>query len=284
MSTTHSRSSQTVLVTGTSSGFGLAMVRHFAERDWNVIATMRDPSRGPDLPSSDRILVTKLDVEDRGSIETAIAEGIARFGRIDALVNNAGYGLFAVFEAASREAVQEQFDVNVFGLMDVTRAILPHFRTNRAGTIVNITSGAGVFGAPMASIYSASKFAVEGFSEALWYELQSLGIRVKVVEPGGAPDTNFMARMAGESEKLRLPSDYVPFVSQISQAYAGMASGSDKDAVRKVVRATYDAVTDGSDRLRYQPTDDIRPIVEARRSKSEDEYQSLLRSVFVPQA
>lgn len=274
--------SQTVLITGTSSGFGEAASRRFASEGWNVIATMRNPDSGRALTGLDNVLVTRLDVEDRASIDSAVAEGLRRYGRIDALVNNAGYGLFSIFEGASREAIQTQFDVNLFGVMEVTRAILPHFRANRAGTIINVSSGAGVFGAPMASIYSASKFALEGFSEGLWYELNALGIRVKIIEPGGAPATSFVARMGAEGAAVQVDADYRPFLEQIHKIYAGMGTGSDPDAIDKVVGAIVEAATDGTDRLRYAPTADIQPILKARRGSSEEQYQALVRGFFVP--
>ena len=274
----------TILITGASSGFGEATARLFAARGWNVIATMRNPEASNALQLGDNVLVTRLDVEDLDTIEAAISEGIARFGRIDALVNNAGYGLFAVFEAASREAVKRQFDVNVFGVMDVTRAILPHFRSNRKGTIINISSGAGVIGFPMASLYSASKFAVEGFTEALGYELSGLGITVKLVEPGGAPGTGFMTRSGAEGAAIPVAPDYYPFLDHIGKLYAGMAEGTDLDAVDKVASAIFEAATDGSNRLRYIPTTDIRPLVDARRSATEELYQDLVHGIFLPQA
>lgn len=273
---------QTVLITGTSSGFGEAAARRFAERGWNVIATMRDPAKGQRLLEIGNLLIARLDVADRPSIDAAIALGIERFGRIDAVVNNAGYGLFTVFEGASREAIQAQFDVNLFGAMDVIRAVLPHLRANRAGTIINVSSGAGAFGAPMASIYSASKFALEGFSEALWYELASLGIKVKLVEPGGAPGTAFIARSGAEGAGMQVPGDYLPFLEHIGKVYGGMAGASDPDAIEKVVAAIFEAASDGSDRLRYAPTADIQPILNARRGSSEAAYQAFMRGLFLP--
>ena len=275
---------QTILITGTSSGFGEATARLFAARGWNVIATMRNPEASNALQSGDNVLVTRLDVEDLDTIEAAISEGIARFGRIDALLNNAGYGLFAVFEGASRDAVKRQFDVNVFGVMDVTRAILPHFRSNRKGTIINITSGAGVIGFPMASLYSASKFAVEGFTEALGYEFSGLGISAKLVQPGGAPGTGFMTRSGAEGAAIPVATDYFPFLDDIGKLYGGMAGGTDPDAVEKVASAIFEAATDGSNRLRYIPTDDIRPLVDARRGATEEHYQALVNRAFLPQA
>ncbi|SDM52263.1 Short-chain dehydrogenase [Catalinimonas alkaloidigena] len=271
----------TVLLTGTSSGFGATAARLFAERGWHVIATMRDTSKAGDLRSLPNVWVTTLDVQDLTTIDDAIADGIERFGHIDVVINNAGYGQFGIFEGLSREAIQAQFDVNVFGAMDVTRAILPHFRARRAGTILNISSGAGAIGFPMASLYSASKFALEGFSEGLRYELASLGIRVKLIEPGGAPQTGFMARVGGESAGVAVIEDYLPFMQHIGQIYGGMSAASDPDAVEKVVEAMYEAATDGKDQLRYAPTDDIQPLLQARRSTSEPTYQSLTHQLFV---
>ena len=274
---------QTVLVTGTSSGFGAAAARHFSERGWNVIATMRDPSKAGDLASLNNVEVLKLDAEDQSTSETAIQQGIKRFGKIDVVVNNAGYGLFSVFEGASREAIQKQFATNVFGAMDVVRAILPHFRANKKGTIINVSSGAGAIGFPMASIYSSSKFALEGWSEGLRYELGALGITVKIIEPGGAMATGFMARVGGEASSVQLIEDYLPWLEQIGKLYVGVGEAADPDAVDKVVAAIFAAATDGTDQLRYTPTNDIAPILNARRSTSEAEYQSFTTGLFVPQ-
>src|SRR5208283_4346407 len=164
----------------------------FAGNDWNVIATMRQSAADSELASLPRVLVTRLDVQDRESIDAAVADGVERFGRIDALINNAGFSLFGVFEAISREKIQEQFDVNVFGVMDVTRALLPHFRRNKGGLIINISSRAGLVSLPLISIYCATKFALEGFSESLASELASQNITVKIIEPsGGVTGTNF---------------------------------------------------------------------------------------------
>lgn len=274
---------KTVLITGASTGFGEAVARHFSQAGWNVIATMRNPAAAsPELLASKGVAVTRLDVQDQKSIDDAIAWGIAKFGQIDVVVNNAGYGLFGVFEGIQRDAIQSQFDVNVFGAMDVVRAILPHFRAARAGTIVNVSSGAGAIGFPMASVYSASKFALEGWSEGLSYELGSLGIKVKIVEPGGAMKTNFMARVGGESGSQQQIQDYLPFLGHIGQMYAGMGSNADADAVEKVVTSIFTAATDGTDQLRYAPTNDIQPILNARRSSSEQDYRALTLNIFTP--
>ncbi|MCU7697001.1 SDR family oxidoreductase [Acinetobacter sp. AYS6] len=275
---------KTILITGASSGFGEATAKFFATNGWNVIATMRNPkANNHGLSDSTNMLVTYLDVQNQQSIEAAIAQGITRFGRIDTVVNNAGYGLFGIFEGVSRNAIQQQFEVNVFGAMDIVRAILPHFRENRAGTIINVSSGAGAIGFPMASVYSASKFALEGWSEGLSYELGSLGIKVKIIEPGGAPQTGFMVRMGKENADVQVIDSYLPFLQYMGKLYGDMAGTSQPDAVEKVVEAIYTAATDGSSQLRYTPTQDIYPLLNARRGTSEEEYRALTLGLFVPQ-
>ncbi|WP_151633419.1 SDR family oxidoreductase [Noviherbaspirillum aerium] len=271
--------SKTVLITGCSSGFGHAAALYFARQGWNVIATMRVPKDGGPLARFPNILVTRLDVQDPDSITRAIADGIERFGNIDAVVNNAGFGLFGVFEAAAEAKMHEQFDVNVFGLMRVTRAILPHFRARRSGTIINITSGAGVFGLPMISLYTATKFAVEGFSESLSYELSALGIAVKIVEPGGVLDTGFGDRSGSESQELNPIADYDNFNAAAAKIFANLR-GQRLATSEDVARVIFEAASDGSNRLRYVATDDIVPLVKARRETTEDTYMTMMRARF----
>jgi len=270
---------KTILITGCSSGFGRATARHFAREGWNVVATMRRPERETELYGFANVFVMRLDVQDWTSIAAAIDAGIARFGRIDALVNNAGFGLFGLFEATPREKIVEQFDVNVFGVMEVTRAILPHFRENRGGVILNIGSGAGVFTLPMLSLYCASKFALEGFSEALSYELASQGIVVKMIEPGGVLSTNFGQRSGAEAAQNAVLPDYAAFVTETQTVFAGLRAAR-RATEEDVARVIHAAATDGTDRLRYVATEDIQPVVKARRETSEDEYIALMRRRF----
>ncbi|KAB0664067.1 SDR family oxidoreductase [Oryzomonas japonica] len=269
----------TILITGCSSGFGRATARLFAWEGWNVIATMRRPEEERDLAALPNVLVTRLDVRDPATIASAIEAGIARFGRIDALVNNAGFGLFGLFEATPPEKIAEQFDVNVFGVMAVTRAILPHFRANKGGLILNVSSGAGVFTLPMLSLYCASKFALEGFSEALSYELASQRIVVKIVEPGGVLSTNFGRRSGAEAACNAALPDYAPFVARTQEAFAGLRAArlATEDHVAQVI---FDAATDGTDRLRYVATEDIETLVTARRETGERSYMALMRRRF----
>ena len=184
---------KTVLITGTSSGIGGALVEHFSKENWNIAATMRSPEKHKDLARFDNVKLYQLDVVDKDSIKEAIDAAINDFGKIDVLVNNAGYGAVGIFEKATDEQIRKQFDVNVFGVMNVIREILPHFRERKDGTIINITSIGGLITFPIYSVYHASKWAVDGFSESLHFELKPLGIRVKNIEPG-AIKTDFYSR------------------------------------------------------------------------------------------
>lgn len=272
---------RTILITGCSSGFGAAAARLFAERGWNVIATMRTPVEAfGDYPD---VLVTRLDVQDRDSIRSAVQQGVTRFGRIDVVVNNAGYGLFGVFEGTTRDKVQEQFDVNVFGVMDVIRETLPHFRQNHSGLYINISSGAGVFGLPMISLYNASKFALEGFSESLSYELGALGIGVKIVEPGGVLETRFGQRSGDEFSSTETPQDYNDFMAGAGAIFEALRQSRGLATSEEVAEVIYQAATDGTDQLRYVATEDIKPLIEKRRGSSECEYMAFMRERMTPQ-
>jgi NAD(P)-dependent dehydrogenase (short-subunit alcohol dehydrogenase family) len=272
---------KTVLITGTSTGFGKTATKLFAKNGWNVVATMRRPEAEKDLTELDDVFVTRLDVQDKPSIAAAIGAGIARFGKIDAVINNAGFGLFGLFETTPPEKIQEQFAVNVFGVMDVTRAILPHLRKNEGGLIINISSGAGVFTLPMLSMYCASKFALEGFSEALSYELLSQNIIVKIVEPGGVVSTDFGKRSGQEAAHNASLPDYDAFVTAANATFASLRAGrlATEEDVATVIHT---AATDGTRQLRYVATADIEPLVKARRETSEQEYIALMRSRFMP--
>ena len=273
---------QTVLITGASSGFGLAFGRKFAAEGWNVIATMRAPADGAALAALPGVLVTALDVQDPASIAAAIAAGVARFGAIDAVINNAGFGLFGIFEETPLDQLRLQFEVNLFGAMAVTRAVLPQLRGRRRGVIANISSGAGVFTLPLSSLYCASKFALEGFSEALAYELAPLGIVVKIIEPGGVLATGFGARSGAEATRTQPIADYEPMRAHTAQLFAGLRASRALATAEHVADVTFAAITDGTRTLRYVATDDIRPLVHARRETSEAAYIDFVRSRFEP--
>ena len=182
--------SSTVLITGCSSGFGKLTAKKFQQEGWNVIATMRSPHKETELNNLDHVFVTRLDVTDKESVQQALEQSMEKFETIDVLVNNAGYGGNALFEQFREENIYAMYETNVFGVMRVSRAVLPIMRRQKGGTIINITSMAGVLGVPISSTYSSTKFAVEGLSEAMALEYKPFNIKVKTIAPG-AFGTNF---------------------------------------------------------------------------------------------
>ena len=272
---------KTIFITGASSGIGKATSLLFAQMGWNVIATMRSPDKEQDLSQVDGILLLEADVTNVKSITDAIAKGIAEFGQIDVLLNNAGYGQQGIFEAISPEKIRQQFEVNVFGLMETTRAILPHFRSRKTGTIVSITSGVGRVTVPLVSIYAASKFAVEGFSESLSYELDSQNIRVKIVEPGYIA-TPFYDRAKAEFAFDPQLEDYRKFQDEMSSLFTSFES-METSRAEDVAKTVFQAATDETHQLRYVIGPDLQPMIDLRTQGSDQQYIEAMRSQFMPE-
>jgi NAD(P)-dependent dehydrogenase (short-subunit alcohol dehydrogenase family) len=238
---------KTVLITGTSSGIGLATAIYFAEQGWNVAATMRNPAKARGFESFAKVKIYALDVTDNQSISPAVETVIRDFGNIDVLVNNAGFGTDGVFEAMSDEVIQQQFNTNVFGVMRMSRTLIPYFRTQGSGRIIQIASMGGRITFPLYSIYHSSKWAVEGFSESLQYELAPFGIQVKIIEPG-AIKTEFY-----EEGRRSFPGDELPmyrsFVAKADQVSQG--SGKNGASAMEVAKTVFIAATDRRNKLRY---------------------------------
>lgn len=264
---------KTILITGASSGFGKETALRFQREGWNVIATMRSPEKETVLNTLPGTLVLPLDVTIRESIDSAVTKSLEHFGTIDVLVNNAGYALIGVFESATAEQIRKQFDVNVFGLMNMTNAVLPVMRKNRAGCIVNISSFGGITAGQFSSLYNSSKFAVEGFSEALSHELAFLGIRLKLIEPGSVA-TNFRAGMEMIRNDIKeYDSELATLMSRYAKRTAHLAKASAAD----VADAIYKAATDGSDRLRYVVGDDAAFYIDLKKNNAEQDLLRLMR-------
>ena len=173
-----------VIITGASRGFGELIAKKFQKEKFQVIATMRNVNSSPSLMELDNVDIKKLDVTNKSDIKNVVDFTIKKYGRIDILINNAGYGAFGLLEEASEQEIRNQFDVNYFGLIDCIRGVLPQMRKQKDGVIINISSIAGRFGLPFTSLYNSSKFAVEGLTECLHYELSLFGIDIKTVAPG----------------------------------------------------------------------------------------------------
>lgn len=243
-----------VLITGTSSGIGKDAAMYFHEKGWNVIATMRNPENETALNKLENVLVTKLDVLDIESIENAVKVGIEKFGKIDVLVNNAGYGAYGPLETFPRDKILKQFNTNVIGLLDVSKALLPHFRKNKSGIIINISSMGGKMTFPLGSLYHGTKFAVEGISESLRYEVEQFGGKVKIVEPGSIA-TDFAGRSFDFNYDKNL-KEYQNIVSKITAAMPSMIKNAGH--VRIVSNVIYKAATDGKNKLRYMAGKDAK--------------------------
>ncbi len=267
---------KTILITGSSSGYGHATSLHFLERGWNVVATMRAPKAGI-LPASDRLRIARLDVTDTASVDAAVREAIAGFGGIDVVVSNAGIGLFSAFEATPQETVREVFETNTFGVMNVARAVIPHFRERRAGLLINVTSSVAILPMPLVAPYCASKTAVEGFSESLSYELAVFGAGVKIVEPGYGPGTSFTANGAARMEGL-LPEAYSGYAKQL---FASLGQGK-TTSPPDVAATVWLAATDGSQRLRYAAGQDAEELAEMRRALPGEAYLAEARAMMGP--
>jgi len=268
--------SKTVLITGSSTGIGRAAAIHFQQQGWNVIATMRSPQKEEELNKLDNVLVTELDVTKQDTINESIKQGEAKFGKIDVLLNNAGYGLMGTFESANSDAIKRQFDVNVFGLFDVTKAILPHFRANKSGTIINVSSIGGRMTFPLMPLYHSTKFAVEGFSESLHYELAPLGIKVKVVEPGGVA-TDFAGRSLDFQHDESL-QDYNEFVGNMMKTYETAFSAEGMSTADLIAKVIYTAATDDSNNIRYRAGADAAQLLSARDSMDDEAFIGMMKT------
>lgn len=262
---------KTILITGASSGIGKATAIHFQQKGWNVIATMRTPEKETELNKLENVQLERLDVLDLESIDQAIKNGISSFGKIDAIVNNAGYGAYGPLESFPRENIIKQFNTNVIGLMDVTKAIIPHFRANKDGVIINISSIGGQITFALGSLYHGTKFAVEGISESLHYEMKEIGVKVKIVEPGMIA-TDFGGRsfdfQAGEI------ADYQPIIGALMKQWQNPDNTS--SAASLVAGVIYTAVTDDSEQLRYRAGDDANFLLDSRKKMTDDEFFSMM--------
>lgn len=268
--------SQTILITGCSSGIGRMTAKFFQEKGWNVIATVRsDPEDDTELNALENVLVIALDVTKVGTIEAAVTAGIERFGAIDVLLNNAGYGAYGILEATPENKIRMQFDVNVLGPLLCTKAVLPHMRARGQGTIINVSSMGGKITFPLGTLYHGSKFAVEGMTEALSFELDAIGIKVKLIEPGMI-NTNFAETTGAMLDVEPTQQEYGPFIEKVM---AGMAqAGSQNSEPIIVAEAIWQAATDGTDQMRYIAGPDAEQIIAARKAMDDPEYLAMVRA------
>ncbi len=266
----------TIFITGASSGIGKETAKLFQSKGWNVIASMRNPEYETELNQLDNVLVTKLDVLDVDSIQKAFEDGIQKFGSVDVLLNNAGYGAYGPLEAFSRDKIIRQFNTNVIGLLDVTKAFLPYFRQHKKGIIINISSIGGKMTFPLGSLYHGTKFAVEGISESLNYEVEQFGGQVKIVEPGMIA-TDFGGRSFDFSNDENMV-EYQNVVATLMNAMPAMAANASPASVVAVV--IYEAATDGKNQLRYTAGEDAKMLMANRQQYDDATFIGGIKSQF----
>ena len=271
------------VVTGSSSGIGFETSLMLARNGFQTYATMRDPEKGENIKSIATkenlpIHIEQLDVTDNKSVTNAIQAIVSKANSIDVLVNNAGYALTGAFEDLAIEEIKAQYETNLFGLIRTTQAVLPIMRKQKSGTIVNISSGAGRFGYAGASAYISTKFAVEGLSESMSYELEPFGIKVILVEPG-VIRTNVFKNIVTAKKSQNPNSPYSQIMQKMSTSFEHMLenASSSPDLVAKVV---LQAVTSENPSLRYLAGKDVERWIEAKRSMSDDEFYKMVKQSF----
>ena len=269
---------KTILITGASSGIGRATAIRFQAEGWNVAATMRNPERETELQLLENVAVLPLEVTNPQSINTAIASTIGKFGSIDVLLNNAGYGLVGALEAVDPAQLERQFATNVFGCVYTIQACLPHFRSQKSGLIINVSSIGGLVAAPFTSIYNGTKFAIEGISESLALELAPHGIRVKIIEPGGVK-TDFSGRSLDLMRKDGLDA-YDASLHRVMAVFMSPERASGYSEATDIADIIYTAATDGTDRLRYLAGKDAEMRKLDRDRLSDEEYARWAASFF----
>jgi len=267
--------SQTILITGASSGIGKAIAKHFANKGWQVAATMRHPEKEKELDKLSNIHLYTLDVTQPDSIQKALKSALKDFGNIDVIVNNAGYGAVGVFEKATDSQLRKQFDVNIFGVFNVTRAILPYFRQKRKGMIINITSVGGRLTFPLYSVYHATKWALEGFAESLEYELAPFNIKIKNIEPG-AIKTDFYNR----SQDLFVNENIIDYDDYERRCLKNIQKAGQKaPGPETVAKVVWKAANSHSNKLRYVPGTDAKMLLIMRHILPLSRFKALVKNV-----
>ena len=275
------------VVTGSSSGIGFETALLLARSGFHTYASMRNLEKSKKITEiSNReklpLQIVQLDVNDDRSVNEAIDKIASENKRIDVAVNNAGYGLFGSLEDTSIEEIKSQFETNFFGVIRVTQKVLPVMRMQwSGGTIVNVSSVGGCVGVPILSAYQSTKFALEGLSESMSYELASFGIRVVIIEPGFIR-TNIMNSSISAKKALDPKSPYFPLTKKVENLFKSMMdNASSSYPPEEVAKTILKAVTSENPQLRYTVGDDAAAIMQAKRTMSDEEFGSLIKQQFM---
>ncbi|HTE28032.1 SDR family oxidoreductase [Flavitalea sp.] len=265
---------KTILITGASTGLGKASALLFASKDWNVIATMRNPAAGAELASIPNITVLPLDVTNSRQIEETIKKATDLYP-VDILFNNAGYGLMGPLEGYSDEQITRQMNTNFMGVVRVTKAILPYMRERRSGMIITTTSIGGLITYPLSSLYHATKWALEGWSESMSHELAMHNITIKTVAPGGI-STDFIGRSLDLAKHEDYDLLFQKLVSGINDPNGALQFGT-PESIASVV---FEAATDGKDQLRYVAGEDALAMYAQRLKLGNEVFRQQMSAQF----
>ena len=261
---------KTIFITGASAGLGKATAKLFQSKAWNVIATMRNPEKETELNQLENVTVLPLDVTSLEQITAAAAQATG-LHKVDVVFNNAGYGLMGAMEALSDEQILRQINTNLLGVIRVTKAFIPHFRENKGGLFISTTSMGGLFGFPLHSIYHAAKFAVEGWSEGMSFELGVHNIGIKTIAPG-AFATDFLGRSLDKSSH--------PAYREIEDKLFSSVDGMMDEAATagQIAEIVYEAATDGKDQIRYLAGKDAEAMYAHRLEIGSEEFRKEIRA------
>ncbi|RFM31482.1 SDR family oxidoreductase [Chitinophaga silvisoli] len=263
--------SNTIFITGASSGLGKATAKLFQQKGWRVIATMRHPEKETELNQLDNITLLQLDVTDIPNVKATVAKALST-GHIDVVFNNAGYGLSGPLESTSAEQILRQINTNLLGTIWVTQAFIPYFRERRKGLFITTTSVGGLVAFPFSSLYHATKWGLEGWSEGLYYELKSIGVGIKTVAPGGI-QTDFLSRSFDTSSH--------PAYDELFSRFFSNADGALFSTAAQIAEVVYEAATDGKEQLRYIAGEDAKGIMAQREQLGNEGFRQFMETAFL---
>ena len=264
----------TVFITGSSSGLGRAAARRFASAGWTVIATMRNPDREAALAQLPGVVLEPLDITDQKQITGAVADAIRR-GPVDVVFNNAGYGLAGPLEGISDDQMLRMVSTNLMGPIRVTKAFISHFRERHAGLFINTTSIGGLIAVPFNSMYHATKWALEGWSESMAFELKQFGIGLKIVEPGGMK-TDFFTRSFDTGRHQA----YDKLVDKVMSVITDPKQMETYSSPAQIAEVVYEAATDGKDQLRYVAGEDAKATYAMRLQLGDEAFRKAIHQQF----
>ncbi|QMW04262.1 SDR family oxidoreductase [Spirosoma foliorum] len=261
---------KTIFITGASTGIGKATAKLFAAKGWNVIATLRKPEAESELNLLDNITLMPLDVTDREQIKETTQKALS-LGDIDVVFNNAGYALMGALEATTDEQLVQQMETNFLGVVRVTQAFIPYFREKKAGLFITTGSSAGLMGFPISSMYDASKWALEGWSESLSFELAEFGVGIKTIEPG---------LVATEIGAKSVIASHPAYESLLAKFLAVITPDKAASTAEQIAEVVYEAATDGKHTLRYVCGEDAKTLYAQRLAVGDEAFREGIKQLL----